>query len=213
MNVRFVAARAKAAACHPASGMARGSAAYVLTGIADAPLAAPPIETLTSSPPGRVVSAGQFTDAGVLRQLRAQLPCELQPALRQSFEWYACRGAYFHTDAHYSDVLFGAWSIAGPARTVVFSRTGIRIDAPPGTWLIFDPFEPHAVLDRDASTYRRDTYEEAPPSVFIGFELTLTEAVCRAFAIGPAAANSVRLASDVPVNAETGNFAGRDSDA
>ena len=134
------------------------------------------------------------------------MPETVRDALREDLEWYACRGAYFHTDAHYGDVLFGAWCIDGPPREIVFSRAGIRVAARVGDWAIFDPFEPHAVLAQGESSYLRETYANAAPSHFVGFELALSESVRGAFGIEEAPATAARLSSDVAVNAQTGRF-------
>src|SRR5512147_2260643 len=73
-------------------------------------------------PVGRVVSSGRWRDRATYAQLARQLPAALAPHLREDFEWYACRGAFFHNDAHYGQVLFGAWCIDGPAREIAFAR-------------------------------------------------------------------------------------------
>lgn len=138
------------------------------------------------------------------RVLAAALPAELSDCLRPGLEWYACRGAFFHHDAHYADVLFGAWCAAGPPRDLVFARTGIRVAMSPGDWVVFDPFEPHAVLDAGASRYRREDYIGSESSLFVGFELRLDDVSRRAFGIGPAPERAAVLASQNAVNAETG---------
>jgi hypothetical protein len=154
--------------------------------------------------PGRVVGLGRFEDRSVHAALAAALPMPLRQSLRARFEWYACRGAFFHNDAHYGNVLFGAWCAGGPRREIVFSRSGVRVPAGAGDWVVFDPFEPHAVLDTGAARYSREAYANADVSLFIGFELDLDEAVRRAFGIAPAAPCATVLASHVAVNAETG---------
>jgi len=70
--------------------------------------------------------------------------------------------------------------------------------------VVFDPFEPHAVLEPGASLYRRERYDGAPVSLFVGFELELTPAVRELFGIGEAPAGAPVLASSVAINAETG---------
>lgn len=155
---------------------------------------------------GRVVPAGDFTATQLRAQLAASLPGALAQALKERFEWYLCRGAHFHTDAHYGDVLFGAWCVAGPAREIVFSRLQQRCPATPGEWVVFDPFEPHAVLDPGQSRYDPAGYAGAEPSVFIGFEIALTDAVRETAGIGAPPDAGVRLASRVAIHAETGAF-------
>jgi hypothetical protein len=154
--------------------------------------------------PGRVHSLGEFEDPMVHGMLKAVLPQSCGLRLSNRLEWYACRGAGFHNDAHYADVLFGAWCVAGPKRDIVFPRVATRVGAAVGDLAIFDPFEPHAVLDEGHDVYARERYEGAAPSLFIGFEITLDAAARAAFAIaGPPDSGPV-LSSSVPINAETG---------
>jgi len=154
--------------------------------------------------PGRVHPLGGFEDAPVHRLLTTVLPADRGLLLRKRLEWYACRGAGFHNDAHYFDVLFGAWCVAGPPRDIVFPRVTARVGAALGDLVIFDPCEPHAVLDAGQDAYARERYEGAAPSVFVGFEIALDAAARAAFAInGPPIAGDV-LSSSVPINAETG---------
>lgn len=154
--------------------------------------------------PGRVHGLGRFASLPIRSALAGRLPADVRDSLRGEFEWYACRGAFFHNDAHYGRVLFGAWCIDGPPREIVFARPGIRLPAGPGDWVVFDPFEPHAVLDPGSDGYRRQRYEGAPVSLFLGFELQLDEAVRRAFGIVQAPAGARVLASGIAINAETG---------
>ena len=122
-------------------------------------------------------------------------------------EWYRCQGAFFHNDAHYGGVLFGIWAAAGPAREVVLPRIGRRISVPVGTIVVFDPFEPHAVLNVGASTYRREDYQGAEANLFLGFEVDLAPPVRAVFGIQEAEADSPTLSSRVAINPETGAFA------
>jgi hypothetical protein len=154
--------------------------------------------------PGRVVSAGRFRSDRLTAAIAGALPAGLVATLRDEFEWYACRGAFFHNDAHYGNVLFGAWCVAGPMREIVFARANTCVPATPGDWVVFDPFEPHAVLDTGQRRYARDRYMAAEPSVFLGFELALNDATRALFGIGPAMPGWPILASRVAVNAETG---------
>jgi hypothetical protein len=163
-------------------------------------------DTTTVAAPGRVHGLGRFGSSEVRAALAAALPARLRDSLRSKFEWYACRGAFFHNDAHYGEVLFGAWCVAGPKREIVFARAGARVPAGPGDWVVFDPFEPHAVLDTGTERYQRAHYDRAPVSLFLGFELELDEGVRRAFGIGPALAGSPVLASSVAINAESGEL-------
>lgn len=194
------------AVCVCSDGGRRGSATRVLAGhlAPPAPLrAAAQAGAFDPQPPGRVISGGTFDAAGAYAALADALGPALASGLRRRFEWYGCRGAFFHNDAHYAGVLFGAWCVAGPPREVVFSRLGLRVGAAPGDWVVFDPFEPHAVLDPDAPAYERARYAGTAPSVFAGFEVELNEAVCAAFAIGDGT-QGVALSSRTRINAETG---------
>lgn len=204
--MRWMQALVPAAVCVSVAGGRRSSATRLLAGS----LALPPELREAANPvafsatvPGRVVSGGTFELAEAHAALAAALGSVLAPSLRRSFEWYVCRGAFFHNDAHYDGVLFGVWCVAGPPREVVFPRLGLRVSVAPGDWAVFDPFEPHAVLDPGAPTYDRVPYANARPSVFAGFEIELNEATCAAFAIAEDAPG-IELSSRTRINAETG---------
>jgi hypothetical protein len=156
--------------------------------------------------PGRVHEMGRFRDDDGQRALAACLPQALAEALRPKLEWYGCRGAGFHTDAHYQDVLFGAWCLAGPARDIVFAGGGMRLACEADTVVVFDPFLPHAVLDPGQLRYERGHYAGAAASVFVGFELELTAPARAAFGIGAAQPGAFVVGSATAVNAETGAF-------
>jgi hypothetical protein len=202
-DAAFVELPGSTALCRCIDAADRGTAARFLVGCCTVPPLAQP-DTAQATAPGRVESRGRFENGPVLSALRSTLPQELRESLSGSFEWYACRGAFFHHDAHYADVLFGAWCVDGPPRDIVFARSGIRLSARPGIWVIFDPFEPHAVLDAGAVRYVREDYLGSPSNLFIGFELRLDGAVRRAFGVSAAPAGAPLLASTVAVNAETG---------
>jgi hypothetical protein len=153
---------------------------------------------------GRVQGAGTLTDRFTLSALRAALPSELSTALRPSFEWYSCRGAHFHNDAHYGDVLFGAWCVAGTATDIVFPRIALHFACRVGTAILFDPFEPHGVLLPGQRTYAAKDYAGIQPSVFLAFEIALTDAVRTAFEIGAPTFGALEFSSERAVNAETG---------
>jgi hypothetical protein len=191
------------AICRREGAADRASAARLLTGRLAVP-AMPLPDTTAVTTAGRVHGLGRLAGGSIHSALAAALPPDLRDSLRSEFEWYACRGAFFHNDAHYGAVLFGAWCVAGPPREIVFARAGARCPAGPGDWVVFDPFEPHAVLDRGDEFYRRERYEGAPASLFLGFELQLDERVRQAFGIVPAPAGAAVLASSIPINAETG---------
>jgi hypothetical protein len=154
--------------------------------------------------PGRVHSLGPFEDQSGDLALRAALPPSLAALLRPQFEWYGCRGAGFHTDAHYDGVLFGAWCLAGPNRTIVFARSGLRLACAAGDLVVFDPFEPHAVLDAGRPHYRREHYLDAPASVLLAFELQLAGSLRKQFGIAEPAPGALTISSATVVNAETG---------
>jgi hypothetical protein len=158
----------------------------------------------TPQVPGRVHELGRFEDEAGRGALGASLPPEAAAALRARFEWYGCRGAGFHTDAHYETVLFGAWCIAGPPRDVVFAPGGLNLRCAEGDLVVFDPFQPHAVLDPGCGRYDREHYVRAAASLFLGFELELTKEVCERFGVDPAEPGALAIGSATAVNAETG---------
>lgn len=128
----------------------------------------------------------------------------MRDALREQLDWYTCRGAHFHNDAHYVGVLFGAWCLAGPVRDLVFPRAQLRIPLVVGRGVIFDPFEPHAVLEPGADRYQAERYVAAAANTFAAFEIELRPEVCAAFGIGAVAGGAMTLSSDRAVHAETG---------
>jgi hypothetical protein len=202
-NARFFELGCAPAICRSPGLPDRCSAQRVLAG-RQAPSGIPLADPPAALAPGRVHALGRFAADVVRSALVSTLPLALHKSLRTEFEWYACRGAFFHNDAHYGAVLFGAWCVAGPPRVLAFARAGLRVRAAPGDWVVFDPFEPHAVLDPGAQRYERARYEDSPASVFIGFELELDQATRATFGIGTAPAGGPVLASNVAVNAETG---------
>ena len=155
---------------------------------------------------GRVHSGGAWSDDEVHQEIASALDSVPLQALRTRFEWYLCRGAFFHTDAHYGDVLFGVWYLSGPPVDIVFGRAGLRIAADPGTLAVFDPFEVHGVLRRDAAAYRADDYVTAETSVFAGFEVDLAEPVRERFGISGLPADARVVSSATRVSATTGQF-------
>lgn len=156
--------------------------------------------------PGRVESGGHWQNDDVHSRLVAALVEPLGSALRHRFEWYLCRGAFFHNDAHYSQVLFGIWAIDGPEVDLVFPRAALRVSAAPGTFVVFDPFEIHGVLQPGANQWRAEDYGAAETSVFLGFEVELNAAVAARFGIGAEVPARV-LSSHTRIDAATGSFA------
>ncbi len=153
---------------------------------------------------GRVGYSGTFEHAEFLAQIRSALPAPLSHFLRQRLEWYGCRGAFFHTDAHYDGVLFGVWCVLGPAREVVFPRPDARARASIGDLCVFDPFEPHGVLIPGARIYEASDYDSTEPSLFLGFEIELAPAVREAFGIEPPVAGATTYSSRIAIHPETG---------
>ena len=154
--------------------------------------------------PGRVQSGGTLVHAQFEHVLRGALPGPLSEFLRTTMEWYGCRGAFFHNDAHYDGVLFGVWCILGPPRELVFPRIGRRVSAAMGSMAVFDPFEPHAVLGVGADAYRSEDYEQDDVSVFLGFEVELAPAVRGAFGIGAPHREGMTWSSRIAINPATG---------
>jgi hypothetical protein len=159
----------------------------------------------TDAPVGRVQSAGAWSDSNVHRAIAASLDRLPPETLRPSFEWYLCRGAHFHTDAHYADVLFGVWYVAGPAVDIVFARGPLRVEAHPGSIIVFDPFEVHGVLLPGAPEYRAGDYTAAATSVFVGFEIEIEATVRTVFDLS-AEAGARLVSSGTRIAATTGAF-------
>ena len=122
-------------------------------------------------------------DPIVHQHLAETLGTRLASALRPDFQWYYCRGAFFHNDAHYDARLFGVWYIEGPPMHLVFPRAALRLDIAPQSVVIFDPFEVHGVLAPGSDTYAASDYQGACASVFVGFELDIDTSVADAFQI------------------------------
>jgi hypothetical protein len=185
MAVEFIAHGAPPLACASASGT-RSIAQRLACGrqAPDGALIAAAREIVApTGAAGRVQSGGTFRDASVTAQIAQALGPALAPALRETLEWYVCRGAHFHNDAHYGEVMFGVWCVVGPPADLVFPRAGLRLAAGPGCFAVFDPFEVHGELAPSCERYAADDYADASPSVFVGFELELPP-VRQAFGIG-----------------------------
>jgi hypothetical protein len=204
MPVEFIAHVAPLVAC--ASGAGTRPIARRLAHGQQAPegaLIAAALEVAASAgSPGRVQSGGTFRDGSVTARIAQALGPALAPALRETLEWYVCRGAHFHNDAHYGDVMFGVWCVMGPEADLVFPRAGLRLSARPGCLAVFDPFEIHGVLAPSCTRYAPDDYVDAEPSVFVGFELELAQ-VREAFGIGERGDGRV-ISSQTRIDAVTG---------
>jgi hypothetical protein len=161
--------------------------------------------TLANQAVGRVHSAGAWSDSGVHAALSNALDRIPAWVLKQTFEWYLCRGAHFHTDAHYADVLFGVWYVVGPPVDIVFARGPLSVPARPGSIVVFDPFEVHGVLRPGASEYRAEDYAAADTSVFVGFEVEIDAAVRAEFDL-TAEAGARLMSSGTRIAATTGAF-------
>lgn len=153
---------------------------------------------------GRVFSGGTFRDPAVHAALSEALGAQFAQRLRPEFEWYVCRGAFFHNDAHYGDVLFGVWCIGGDGE-LVFPRVQARLNAAPGDIAVFDPFEVHGVLERGATTFEAGRYQEQPTSVFVGFELDCDACVRETFGITAEAGGAV-IASATRISPRDGTI-------
>ena len=177
---------AAVSSCLSANGNARSMAKRVAVGncVADATTCSR-ASAVAGHPgaPGKVHSAGTWQEDDVRQRLAGALGTRLVSALRPQFEWYYCRGAFFHNDAHYDARLFGVWCIDGPAMQLVFPRAALRVDIVPSSIVVFDPFEIHGVLAPGLRTYAASDYEAVSASVFIGFELDIDDAVADAFGI------------------------------
>lgn len=206
MTMRWLAHVAPAASCLNAAGDAR-SIAGKLACSERAPEAALTKRArgvmLSDGIAGKVHALGTWREPAVRAQLGESLGALLAPALRADFEWYQCRGAFFHNDAHYDGRLFGIWCIAGPPAELVFPRAAIRLAAGPGSIAVFDPFEVHGVLAPGRSVYSADDYQDAEASVFVGFELDITPAVAGAFEIEPGVHGRV-ISSRTRIAADSG---------
>ena len=188
MTLRLIAHTAPTARGLSASGTMRSIASKVAFGecASNAKLQTRAHElVLSDGIAGKVHALGTWREPSVHAELGAALGALLAPALRPDFEWYQCRGAFFHNDAHYDARLFGIWCIAGPPAELVFPRAALRLAAGPGSISVFDPFEVHGVLAPNLSAYSADDYEDAEASVFLGFELDITPPLAAAFGIEP----------------------------
>ena len=204
--MRFVAHTAPPASCVSASGNARSIATKLAFGecLPDATLHAQARERVRNDGViGKVIVLGAWREPAVRAHLSAALGALLAPALRPDFEWYQSRGAFFHNDAHYDARLFGVWCIAGPPAAIVFPRAALRLAGGPGSIAVFDPFEVHGVLAPERDFYSADHYQDAEASVFLGFELDITQAIAGAFGIDPAANGRV-ISSRTRIAADSG---------
>jgi hypothetical protein len=152
---------------------------------------------------GQVESIGSFSDIAAHDALASGLGISIAPHLRPGFEWYLCRGAFFHNDAHYSDVLFGIWYVDGPPMDIVFPRAQLRLPTAPGDIIVFDPFEIHGVLYPGEQVWEAERYADCAYSTFAGFEISLDPAVQSV--VGMQSSGDARvLSSATRISAATG---------
>jgi len=155
---------------------------------------------------GRVYSSGAWHDAAARAQLINALGSQLASGLRDDFEWYRCRGAFFHNDAHYDNQLFGVWCISASPADLVFPRAPMRLAISPGSIVVFDPFEVHGIVRPNAQQFSASEYDKAEAIVLLGFELDLTEDIATAFGITRGIAGPL-VSSRTRINAATGAIA------
>ncbi len=205
--MQFIAHTASTLSCFDASGSTRSIASKIAFNccLPDDSLEARANEERHAADAGRVYSSGVWRDAGAQRRLVDALGPALAGGLHDDFEWYRCRGAFFHNDAHYDNRLFGVWCISGPPADLVFPRASLRIDITPGNIAVFDPFEVHGILLRDATHFSATDYEAVAATVLLGFELDLTAEIAAAFGIA-AGINGPMISSRTRISAATGAF-------
>lgn len=206
--MQFVSHSGAPLSCLDAAGTARAIADKIAFGrcVADVALRTH-AQALTDRCPiaGRIYSRGRWREPAVHAQLAATLGPVLGSALRADFEWYCCRAAFFHNDAHYEGRLFGTWCIAGPSLELVFPRASLRLPNTIDAVTVFDPFEVHGILAPGAQNFRATDYEEIEPNSILGFELDLTPPVAAAFGIKAGAPTRV-ISSRTRIDASSGVF-------
>jgi len=92
----------------------------------------------------------------------------------------SCR---FHTDAHYDEVLFGAWCMAGPMREFV-SRHGAAARVRGRRSGRVSIRSSRCSAGSGQLRYDRERYVAAAATVFLGFELERPAEVRERFGIG-----------------------------
>lgn len=208
--MRLIATTAPAASSRSAAGIGRSIARMVAVGerTADARLRALALDIAGShgGAVGKVHSAGTWQCPTAHTQLAEALGDPLCAALRPTFEWYYCQGAFFHNDAHYDARLFGVWCVVAPAIELVFPRIEVRVAVPPGTVVVFDPYEVHGVLAPGCTAYAETDYQSASASVFLGFELDITPAIAKLFGIHDRIDPGLVISSQTRVDATSGKI-------
>ena len=184
--MRWLRHDAPLSSCLSASGAARSMAKVVAIAecAADSNTYVRACELATGTGDvGKVHAAGHWESPTARQHIASALDARLASALRPTFEWYYCRGAFFHNDAHYDARLFGIWYIKGPPMQLVFPRASLRLDIARSSVVVFDPFEVHGVLAPGSLIYSASDYQKVPASVFVGFELDISTDVADAFDI------------------------------
>ena len=205
--MQLIATTGPAASSRSTAGIGRSIASRIGVGqhTADATLRASAREIA-----GRNVAVGKVHSGGPLlcpalhSQLAKALGEPLGAALRAGFEWYYCRGAFFHNDAHYDARLFGVWCIVSPAMDLVFPRAEVRVAVAPGSIVVFDPFEVHGVLASGCSAYAAHDYQKVNASVYLGFELDITPAIAELFEIQDCIGPGPVISSQTRIDATSG---------
>ena len=207
--MRLIATTAPAAISRSAAGIGRSMARAVAVGEQTAgALRALALDiACREGPAGKVHSAGTWECSTTHTQLARALGPPFGTALRSGFEWYYCRGAFFHNDAHYDARLFGVWCIAAaPPMQLVFPRLDLQVAVAPGSIVVFDPFEVHGVLAIGRTAYAASHYERSNASVFVGFELDITPAIAELFDIHSRIEQGVVISSQTRIDAVDGKI-------
>lgn len=107
-----------------------------------------------------------FGESGSGR-VRDILRSVLQPALgTKSIKYLSadytllCGGAIgFHHDMPSVGAVYVAWHLEGPDRVLFFPEMGLKIPFKKGTFVIFDPAQPHALLKEGVDTFDPSDYQ------------------------------------------------------
>ncbi|KWT98136.1 MULTISPECIES: hypothetical protein [unclassified Variovorax] len=139
------------------------------------------------------VSEFELEDLGETNSLviRNLLRSVLQPVLGERSIRYLSTdygaivggGLPYHHDMPYSNGIFGAWCIEGPPeRTVRFGEMDIEVPFKPGTVVVFDPAQPHALLNGKRQFEETD-YAPTDLVGMVGFVALRTPKACAALGI------------------------------
>ena len=89
----------------------------------------------------------------------------------------------YHVDMPFSGSIFGAWCIDGPERIVRFSQMGLEVPFKPGTLLLFDPAQPHAMLSPGALEFSEEQPTDGSLVTMASFMVTKTPKVCEVMGV------------------------------